>query len=62
MEQNLNPCVRKKITLCATVSPYIAEKVDVLVEEKKFSSVSDLVGVALAEFLVKFPDFEGMKA
>lgn len=47
-----------KVDVCVTLSPYIVEKMDWLVSETTFSSTSDLVGVALAEFMVKFPDKE----
>ncbi|MHC1757527.1 MAG: ribbon-helix-helix domain-containing protein [Methanosarcina sp.] len=48
--------IKKKNTLNVTVSPYLAKKVDKLVNERIFSSASDLVSLALSEFLVKFPD------
>ena len=44
----------KKEKISATISPYIKKQVDELVESGNFSSVSDLVNTALAEFLVKF--------
>jgi Arc/MetJ-type ribon-helix-helix transcriptional regulator len=52
----MSTSVRKKIPLCTTVSPYISKKVNRLVEEQEFSSASDLVSMALSEFLQKFPD------
>jgi Arc/MetJ-type ribon-helix-helix transcriptional regulator len=45
---------RKKETICATVSPYTKKKVDELVESGEFSSMSDLVSVAITEFLTKY--------
>jgi Arc/MetJ-type ribon-helix-helix transcriptional regulator len=54
-EQQTN---RRKVNVCATISPYIAGKMDRLVEANKFSSISDLIGVALAGFLTKFTDPE----
>lgn len=48
------PVKRKKNTICATVSPYTKKQVDALVEAGDFSSMSDLVNVALTEFLVKY--------
>lgn len=47
-----------KINLRVTVSPYISEKMDTLVNKKKFSSVSDLVSVAVTKLLVEFQDEE----
>lgn len=46
--------VRKKNTICATVSPYLKRKVDELVERGEFSSMSDLVSQSLAEFISKY--------
>lgn len=45
---------RKKETICATVSPYTKKQVDMLVESGEFSSMSDLVSVAITEFLTKY--------
>lgn len=50
--------IRKKTTLNATVSPYISEKVNRLVEERRFSSASDLVSIALTEFLQNIQETE----
>lgn len=44
---------RNKITISITVSPYIKKRADELVESKQFSSVSDLVNIALTEFITK---------
>ncbi|AKB33382.1 hypothetical protein MSSIH_2692 [Methanosarcina siciliae HI350] len=46
--------VRKKNTICATVSPYLKRKVDELVERGEFSSMSDLVSQSLAEFISRY--------
>lgn len=43
----------KKGIIHATVSPYIMKRVDELVADGKFSSRSDLVSIALAEFINK---------
>ena len=48
------PEVRNKETICATVSPYLKKQVDILVEAKEFSSRSDLVNIALTEFLTNY--------
>lgn len=45
---------RNKDTICATVSPYTRRQVEDLVENGDFGSMSDLVGVALTEFLMKY--------
>lgn len=51
-----SPCVRKKENICATLSPHLVKKIRKLVDQDdEFSSVSDLVSVAVTEFLVKFP-------
>jgi Arc/MetJ-type ribon-helix-helix transcriptional regulator len=52
-----SPCiVRKKINVRATISPHLWKKMNRLVDkEEEFSSVSDLISVAVTEFLVKFP-------
>jgi Arc/MetJ-type ribon-helix-helix transcriptional regulator len=38
---------------CATVSPYIKKQVEARVAAGEFSSMSDLVNIALTEFLAK---------
>ncbi|TGC08014.1 hypothetical protein [Methanolobus halotolerans] len=53
---------RKKNTICATVSPYTKRQVDALVEAGDFSSMSDLVNVALTEFLVKYESLKKKEA
>jgi len=45
--------VRKKHTICATISPYIAEKVERYVASGRFSSKSDFVSTAIMEFIAK---------
>lgn len=45
---------KKKVTINATVSPYLKRKIDALVETEEFSSVSDLTTTALTEFLYKY--------
>lgn len=45
--------VRRKHTICATISPYIAEKVERYVASGRFSSKSDFVSTAIMEFIAK---------
>jgi Arc/MetJ-type ribon-helix-helix transcriptional regulator len=45
---------RNKETICATVSPYTKKQVEALVDSGEFGSMSDLVGVAITEFLTKY--------
>jgi Arc/MetJ-type ribon-helix-helix transcriptional regulator len=45
---------RNKDTICATVSPYTKKQVEALVDSGEFGSMSDLVGVAITEFLAKY--------
>lgn len=52
---------RNKVDVSTTLSPYIYSKMEDLVGLERFSSVSDLISIALTEFLVKFPD-EDVKA
>jgi Arc/MetJ-type ribon-helix-helix transcriptional regulator len=40
-----------KFKIGVTISPYLKERADQLLEENKFSSMSDLMSVALAKFL-----------
>ena len=42
---------RNKPLISASVSPYIKEEAEALVESGKFGSMSDLVSIALAEFI-----------
>jgi Arc/MetJ-type ribon-helix-helix transcriptional regulator len=56
MENKMEPLKRNKVNVTSTVSPYIAEKMERLVKDDKFSSVSDLVSIAVTEFLVKYED------
>ncbi|WP_135390428.1 hypothetical protein [Methanolobus halotolerans] len=44
----------KKESIHATVSPYIKKQAEELVESKDFSSMSDLVSIALAEFIGRY--------
>ncbi len=48
--------VRKKGTIHATISPYVLKRAEKLVEDKEFSSLSDLVNSALIEFLDRYED------
>jgi Arc/MetJ-type ribon-helix-helix transcriptional regulator len=45
---------QKKDSIHATVSPYIKKQAEALVETEEFSSMSDLVSIALAEFIGKY--------
>lgn len=56
----MEPIKRNKININATVSPYLSEKMVKLVADEKFSSVSDLVSVAITEFLMKFSDCDSV--
>jgi len=63
METTVKDATKKnKANINVTVSPYISRKMDRLVTTETFSSISDLVSVALTEFLVKFPDPEEARA
>ena len=44
---------RNKETICATVSPYVKKRVLECVAEEEFSSMSDLVSVAVTEFIAR---------
>ncbi|WMW22769.1 hypothetical protein RE476_02805 [Methanolobus mangrovi] len=44
----------KKESIHATVSPYIKKQAEELVDTGDFSSMSDLVSVALAEFIGRY--------
>lgn len=46
---------RKKVTVNATISPYLVKKMDKLIEDEEFSSSSDLISIAVTEFLVRYP-------
>lgn len=50
--------IRNKATVCATVSPWLKDKLESVVNDtKQFGSVSDLVSVACMDFLTRnFPD------
>ncbi len=43
-----------KETICATISPWLKERLEELVAEKKFSSMSEVVSLACHEFLVRY--------
>ncbi|WP_321430504.1 hypothetical protein [uncultured Methanolobus sp.] len=45
---------RNKPLITASVSPYIREQAEMLVESGNFGSMSDLVSIALAEFIGKY--------
>lgn len=45
---------RNKPLLTVSVSPYLKEQAEELVLSKKFGSMSDLVSIALAEFIGKY--------
>jgi Arc/MetJ-type ribon-helix-helix transcriptional regulator len=45
---------RNKDSIHATVSPYLKKQAEALVETEEFSSMSDLVSIALAEFIGKY--------
>lgn len=48
----------KKVTVNATLSPYIVKKMNKLIEDGGFSSVSDLISIAVTEFLVMTDNIE----
>jgi len=45
---------RNKPMISASVSPYLKEEAEKLVKMGKFGSTSDLVGIALAEFIGRY--------
>jgi len=47
----MNAVKRNKYTISATVSPYLKEQVEELVATGKFSSISDVVSIAISEFV-----------
>jgi hypothetical protein len=51
----------KKVNIRATVSPYLSKKMNRLVENEDFGSVSDVISVAVTEFLVKYQNKEEVK-
>ena len=64
MESNQNEKTqinKKKINIRATVSPYLSENMGKLVEKGKFSSISDLISVAVTKLLTEYPE-EDVKA
>lgn len=53
---------RNKATICATVSPWLKNRLEKMVEGREFSSVSDIVSLACHEFMIRyFSDRESMK-
>lgn len=53
---------RNKATICATVSPWLKNRLERMVDGKEFSSVSDIVSLACHEFMIRyFSDLESMK-
>ncbi|WP_292471614.1 hypothetical protein [Methanolobus sp.] len=53
---------RNKPLITASVSPYIKEQADALVDSGNFGSMSDLVSIALAEFIGNYKREHGMTA
>lgn len=47
----MNAVKRNKYTISATVNPYLKEQVEELVATGKFSSISDVVSIAISEFV-----------
>ena len=45
---------QKKESIHATITPYVKRKAEELVASEEFSSMSDLVNIALAEFIGKY--------
>jgi hypothetical protein len=43
-----------KATICATVSPWLKERLEEVVAEKEISSMSELVSMACHEFLIRY--------
>lgn len=51
-----SPCIRKKVNVRITMSQYLVDKMAKKVGiGKKFSSTSDLISIAVAEFLKDDP-------
>lgn len=50
-----------KYKIGVTISPYLKERADKLIAEQKFSSMSDLIGIALAKFLGEYDYIEKEK-
>lgn len=54
---------RNKATICATVSPWLKNRLEKMVDGKEFSSVSDIVSLACHEFMIRyFSDLESKPA
>ncbi len=45
---------RNKATVCATVSPWLKNRLERMVDGKEFSSVSDIVSLACHEFMIRY--------
>ena len=45
---------RNKATICATVSPWLKNRLERMVDGKEFSSVSDIVSLACHEFMIRY--------
>ena len=45
---------RNKATICATVSPWLKNRLEKMVDGKEFSSVSDIVSLACHEFMIRY--------
>ncbi len=45
---------KHKEMICATVSPWLKGRLDEVVAEKKFSSMSEIVSLACHEFLIRY--------
>jgi hypothetical protein len=54
---------RNKATICATVSPWLKNRLEKMVDGNEFSSVSDIVSLACHEFMIRYSsDRESMKS
>ncbi len=54
-ETNKTAEKRNKATICATVSPWLKDKIEEIVRDgSSFASTSDLVSLACQEFLVRY--------
>jgi hypothetical protein len=45
---------KKKINVTITISPYLKKRLDMLVEDEEFSSISDLATIAFTNFLTEY--------
>ncbi|WP_048181329.1 ribbon-helix-helix domain-containing protein [Methanosarcina sp. MTP4] len=46
----------KKEKISSTISPYLKNRIDEFVDSGEFSSVSDFVNTAIAEFIAKYDE------